>query len=49
VKLWEDSYGQRGVPDLTGDMNVHLTVFTPGLPGQRGDADDFKVKSQHGR
>lgn len=37
------------VPALTGRDNVHLTVFTPGKPGMRRDATDFKVESEHGR
>jgi hypothetical protein len=37
------------VPALSSDMHVHLTVFTPGKPGLRRDADDFKVESPHGR
>lgn len=42
------SEGKRGVPPLTDEAHVHLTVFTPGLPGQRANADDFLVKSQYG-
>jgi hypothetical protein len=37
------------VPDLSSPQHVHLTVFTPGKPGMRRDADDFKVESPHGR
>lgn len=37
------------VPDLSSDEHVHLTVFTPGRPGLRRDADDFLVESEHGR
>lgn len=37
------------VPDLTGDQHVHLTVFTPGKPGMRRGAEDFKTESPHGR
>lgn len=37
------------VPDLSSDTHVHLTVFTPGKPGMRRDADDFLVESEHGR
>lgn len=29
------------IEDLTADLNVHLTVFTPGKPGKRATADDF--------
>lgn len=44
VELFHESEGQRGVPPLTGDGHVHLTVLTPGLPGFRaqgllGEAD----------
>lgn len=38
----------RGVPPLTGPDHVHLTVFTPGIPGQRGDADDFLTQPSTG-
>ena len=34
------------VPPLSSDQHVHLTVFTPGKPGQRADAADFVVESQ---
>lgn len=49
-----DSINEKGValghvPDLSGDEHVHLTVFTPGKPGKRRDADNFKVESEHGR
>lgn len=37
------------VPPLTGEGHVHLTVLTPGKPGLRGTATDFKVESEHGR
>lgn len=37
------------VPALSGDDCVHLTVLTPGKPGKRRDAEDFKVESPHGR
>lgn len=36
------------VPDLSGDMCVHLTVFTPGKPGTARD-QAFEVESPHGR
>jgi hypothetical protein len=42
VQAYIDSGGVRGVPPLTGPDHVHLTVFTPGLPGQRAKASDFK-------
>lgn len=29
------------VPDIDTDLHVHLTVFTPGKPGNRVDASDF--------
>lgn len=31
----------KGVPPLSSDTHVHLTVMTPGIPGQRGKAEDF--------
>jgi hypothetical protein len=37
------------VPALSSDQHVHLTVCSPGKPGMRKDADDFKVESEHGR
>lgn len=43
------SDGKEGVPPLSSDEHVHLTVFTPGIPNQRGQADDFLVESEHGR
>lgn len=37
------------VPALSSEEHVHLMVLTPGKPGMRCDADDFKVESPHGR
>lgn len=37
------------VPAITDEFHCHLTVFTPGKPGLRADAADFKVESEHGR
>jgi hypothetical protein len=37
------------VPALSGDYCVHLTVLTPGKPGMRREATDFKTESPHGR
>jgi len=37
------------VPDLSSDGHVHLTVLTPGKPGERRDAADFKVESEYER
>lgn len=47
-----DTLNRKGVeaghiPDLSGNMCVHLTCFTAGKPGKRGDAKDFKVESEH--
>lgn len=36
------------VPALSSEDHVHLTVFTPGMPGMRRSAEDFKVESEHG-
>lgn len=44
VEVFNASGGTRGLPPLSGLDHVHLTVLTPGLPGQRGDADDFLVQ-----
>ena len=49
VDAFTASEGARGVPPLSGDLRVHLTVFTPGLPGQRAGADDFQVESEFPR
>ena len=49
VALWERTEGQAGVPPLSSEEHVHLTVFTPGKPGMRADAEDFLVESEHGR
>jgi hypothetical protein len=55
VNCTVDTLNAKGVelghlPPLTaGDFPVHLTVFTPGKPGMRRGADDFKVESPHGR
>jgi hypothetical protein len=38
-----------GTKPITGRDRVHLTVFTPGLPGKRADAKDFEVESEHPR
>ena len=31
------------IPAITAEGNVHLTVFTPGIPNLRAAAEDFKV------
>lgn len=49
VEAHERSSGRSGVPSLSSPNHVHLTVFTPGLPGQRADALDFEVESSFGR
>jgi hypothetical protein len=41
VELFEESNGERGVPPLSSPDHVHLTVFTPGLPG-------FRAQGLHG-
>jgi hypothetical protein len=48
---WAATYPRpvlRGVPPLSSPSHVHLTVLTPGLPGQRGNAQDFVVPPAHG-
>ena len=37
------------IPALSSASHVHLTVLTPGKPGKRRDAEDFKTESPHGR
>lgn len=37
------------VPALSSPQHVHLTVLTPGKPGLREEAGDFRVESPHGR
>jgi len=37
------------IPGLSGDMCVHLWVFSPGPAGLRAEATDFKAESPHGR
>lgn len=54
VTATKDTLNPKGVeaghvPPLTGYNAVHLTVFTPGQPGLRAGAEDFKVESEHGR
>src|SRR5687768_13484282 len=39
---------RKGVPPLSSDTHVHLTVFTPGIPGQRATAGDFLVPPSTG-
>lgn len=39
--LVQENVEKGYIEDLTGDFNVHLTVFTPGKPGKRATADDF--------
>jgi hypothetical protein len=43
--LFQPGVDAGHVEPLTGERNVHLTVFTPGKPGMRRAASDFKVKS----
>lgn len=42
--LWRPGVEAGNVPDLDSEMHVHLTVFTPGKPGMRGNADDFVAR-----
>lgn len=49
VKRYEETGGHEGVPPLSSETHVHLTVLTPGKPGLRVNAQDFEVESPHGR
>lgn len=54
VTATEDSLYRPGVeggfvPDLSSPMHVHLTVFTPGLPGMRVTAEDFEAPVPEGQ
>lgn len=49
VEMWRESNGEKGVPPLSSPEHVHLQVFTPGIPGLRAGAQDFKAESEHGR
>jgi len=44
VRVYEESEGEQGIPPLTSPTHVHLHVFTPGIPGMRVGAQDFKVE-----
>ena len=37
VEFFHATNGEKGVPPLSSDQHVHLTVFTPGLPGYRAE------------
>ena len=37
------------IPDLSSELHVHLTVFSPGPSGLRASATDFVTESPHGR
>jgi hypothetical protein len=48
-----ETLNQKGVelghvPPLSGPDHVHLTCLTPGKPGLRRGAEDFKTHSEHG-
>jgi hypothetical protein len=48
-----DTLNQKNVdagllPGCSSSTNVHLVVFTPGPPGKRATAEDFKVPAPHG-
>lgn len=49
VKMWHETDGEKGVPPLSSEKHVHLAVLTPGIPGLRAAAQDFKTESPHGR
>jgi len=48
VQLYIESDGKKGVPPLSNDDRVHLTVLTPGLPGFDIGEAKFKVAREHG-
>jgi hypothetical protein len=37
------------IPPIADEMNVHLIVFSAGLPGNRVTSTDFQVESPYGR
>lgn len=37
------------IAGLSSEQHVHLTCFTPGMPGLRAAAADFLAESLHGR
>lgn len=43
--LFEGGVAAGFVPNITGEGNVHLVVFTPGKPGKRGAAEDFVARA----
>lgn len=54
ITATQDTLNPQGVaagmvPPLESENHVHLTVFTPGMPGHRKDADDFLVEPEFGR
>jgi hypothetical protein len=54
VNATQDTLNLEGVekgyvPPLSDARHVHLTVLTPGVPGMRTQARDFKVESPYGR
>ena len=40
--LYRQNVDAGHIADLTSPQHVHLTVFTPGKPGKRATAADFK-------
>ena len=45
--LFIDNVQAGLIPSLSSVRHVHLVCFTPGTPGKRGDAADFKVVSEY--
>lgn len=45
ASVYQPGVESGNVPALTSADRVHLTVFTPGKPGLRGEADNFVVTS----
>lgn len=44
--IYQPGVESGNVPALTSPDRIHITVFTPGKPGMRGDADNFVVASE---
>jgi hypothetical protein len=45
--LYQPNVDAGYIAPLSSPDHIHLTVMTPGKPGKRATADDFKVVSEH--